>query len=178
MEIRYLIALHIIFIVTWFSGLFYIVRLFVYHAETAAKEEPDRSILRKQYKIMEKRLWYGITWPSMILTLVFGSWLMFQNFTGYISQAWFILKLCFVAGLVLYHLQCHFIFVKFQQTDASWTSLRLRIWNELATVFLVAIIFLVVPKQNSGWVWMGIGLVALAAALYAGIQIYKKSREK
>jgi putative membrane protein len=65
-------ALHIIFIVTWFAGLFYIVRLFVYQAEADQKEEPEKSILSKQYKIMAKRLWYGITWPSFVLTLLFG----------------------------------------------------------------------------------------------------------
>ena len=71
----YIKALHIIFIVTWFSGLFYIVRLFVYSAEANAKTEPEKSILLKQFSIMQKRLWYGITWPSAILTLIFGTWI-------------------------------------------------------------------------------------------------------
>ena len=74
MDFSYLKALHIIFVVTWFAGLFYIVRLFIYHSEAESKPEPERSILQKQYKLMEKRLWYGITWPSMILTITFGSW--------------------------------------------------------------------------------------------------------
>lgn len=174
MAFPYLLALHIIFIVTWFAGLFYIVRLFVYHAEAGDKPEPERGILKNQYKIMEKRLWYGITWPSMILTMVFGSWLALQNFSAYIEQPWFILKMCFVAGLVLYHLQNHLLFEKFQKDLPTWSSFRLRIWNEAATVFLFAIVFLVVPKTNDGWVWMGLGLVVLVVALYAGIQLYKK----
>src|SRR3990167_9450895 len=134
---KYALALHIIFIVTWFAGLFYSVRLFVYHAETADKNEPEQTILRQQYRIMEKRLWYGITWPSMVITLILGSWLALQNFSHYLEQPWFILKMCFVAALVLYHLQCHFLFEKFQKTDIAWSSFRLRIWNEVATLLLV-----------------------------------------
>ena len=177
MAFPYLVALHIIFIVTWFAGLFYIVRLFVYHAETEKKNEPEKTILRQQYRIMEKRLWYGITWPSMVITLVLGSWLTLQNFSVYISQPWFILKMCFVACLVLYHIQNHFLFEKFQKTDVAWSSFRLRIWNEVATLLLFAIVFLVVPKDNSNWVWVGIGLVGLAAALYIAVQLYRKNRE-
>lgn len=178
MAFPYLVALHIIFIVTWFAGLFYIVRLFVYHAEAEEKPEPERGILRRQYKIMEKRLWYGITWPSMVITLGLGSWLALLNFSAYITQPWFILKMCFVGVLVLYHLQNHLLFEKFQKADKAWSSFRLRIWNEVATLLLFAIVFLVVPKSDSGWVWMGIGLVALAALLYFGVQLYKKNREK
>ena len=83
----YALALHIIFVVTWFAGLFYIVRLFIYHTEAEQKAEPEKSILQTQYKLMEKRLWYGITWPSMILTLIFGPWVMSYNFSYYISFA-------------------------------------------------------------------------------------------
>ena len=89
-------ALHIIFVVTWFAGLFYIFRLFVYHAEAQEKkEELEREILIKQYKIMEWRLWYIITWPSAILTLIWGVWLLYFN-PGYLSQPWMLLKLFFV----------------------------------------------------------------------------------
>jgi len=72
MNYSYIKALHIIFVVTWFAGLFYIVRLFIYFAEAQEKPEPERSILQNQFRIMQKRLWYGITWPSAILTLIFG----------------------------------------------------------------------------------------------------------
>src|SRR5699024_471793 len=72
---QYIIALHIIFIVTWFAGLFYMVRLFIYNREAQDKEEPERRILQGQYKVMIKRLWLGITWPSAILTFIFGPWM-------------------------------------------------------------------------------------------------------
>ncbi|MGV3657580.1 MAG: CopD family protein, partial [Chitinophagaceae bacterium] len=91
-------ALHIIFIVTWFSGLFYIVRLFIYNTEAAEKEEPEKSILQKQFSIMIKRLWLGITWPSAVLTLIFGPWMWIQ--LDYLPQ-WLFVKLFFVTGLYL-----------------------------------------------------------------------------
>lgn len=173
----YVLALHIIFVVTWFAGLFYIARLFVYHSEAEKKPEPEKSILQNQYKIMEKRLWYGIAWPSMILTYIFGTWLLWLNL-NYLKEAFFILKLCFVFGLTLYHLQCHVMFSQFQKGIVKYSSFKLRLWNEVATVFLVAIVFLIVLKKNTSWVWGMLGLVIFTAALYAGIFIYRKNREK
>ena len=75
MDFLYLKALHIIFVVTWFAGLFYIVRLFIYQTEAAQKPEPAREILQTQYKLMSKRLWYIITWPSAILASIFAFWI-------------------------------------------------------------------------------------------------------
>ena len=173
----YVLALHIIFVITWFAGLFYIVRLFVYHSEAEKKSEPEKTILQNQYKIMEKRLWYGIAWPSMVLTYVFGGWLLFLNL-NFLKEAFFLLKLCFVFGLTLYHLQCHVMFSQFQKDIVKYSSFKLRLWNEVATIFLVAIVFLIVLKKNTSWVWGMLGLVIFIAALYAGILIYRKNREK
>ncbi|MGZ4036117.1 MAG: CopD family protein [Bacteroidia bacterium] len=177
-SLGYVLALHIIFIVTWFAGLFYIVRLFIYHTEAEQKAEPEKSILQTQYKIMEKRLWYGITWPSMILTLIFGPWVMSYNFTYYITSAYFILKLCFVGALILYHLQCHVMFKQLQNNVVKHSSFKLRLWNEVATVLLFAIVFLIVLKSNTGLVWGMLGLVIFATTLVLATKIYKKSREK
>ena len=177
MDFLYIKAVHIIFVVTWFAGLFYIVRLFIYHSEADIKSEPERSILQTQYKIMQKRLWYGITWPSMILTLFFGPWLVYLN-PIILSQAYFILKLCFVGGLILYHMECHAMFKQLQNDVVKHSSFKLRIWNEVATIFLVAIVFLIVLKSNTGFIWGMIGLVIFAATLMLSIRIYKKSREK
>jgi putative membrane protein len=174
----YILALHIIFIVTWFAGLFYIVRLFIYQREAQDKAEPERSILIKQFQIMERRLWYGITWPSAVLTFIFGPWLFFVYEPELIKQPYFILKLCFVAGLALYHLQCHFMFQQFQKNERKYSSIYLRIWNEVATIFLFAIVFVIVLKQNSDYVWVTLGIIILATALYIGVMLYKKNREK
>ncbi len=174
---KYILALHIIFIVTWFAGLFYIVRLFIYHTEAETKTEIEKSILQTQYKVMQKRLWYGITWPSMILTLIFGPWLVYLN-PVILSQAYFILKLCFVGALILYHMQCHVIFKRLQNDVVNSTSFKLRVWNEVATVLLFAIVFLIVVKSNTGLIWGMLGLIIFSATLVLAIKIYKKSRGK
>lgn len=170
----YVKALHIIFVITWFAGLFYMVRLFVYSAETNEKPEPERSILLKQFGLMQKRLWYGITWPSAILTLIFGTWI------GLLYRAlptWLLVKLIFVVGLFVYHIILHVIFKQQQKENFKWTSYQLRIWNEVATVFLVAIVMLAVVKQLLSLVW-GVGvLVVFSLLLLIAIRIYKKLRK-
>ena len=177
MDYYYLKALHIIFIVTWFAGLFYIVRLFIYHVEAEDEEENARAILQKQYKIMSKRLWYGITWPSAILTLVFATWLLSTNFSYYLSQPWMHIKLTFVVALFLYHFACHRIFTQLQKNKINYSSFKLRIWNEVATVLLFAIVFLVVLKNEIGWFWGVVGLLLFSILLMMGIKWYKKMRK-
>jgi len=170
----YIKALHIIFIVTWFAGLFYMVRLFVYSAEANEKSEPERSILLKQFALMQKRLWYGITWPSAILTLIFGTWI------GIIYGSlptWLLVKLIFVLGLFLYQLSLQSIFNQQQKENFKWTSQRLRMWNEVATLFLIAIVMLAVVKELLSLVW-GVGVLAeVTLLLLLAIKIYKKYRK-
>ena len=170
----YIKALHIIFIVTWFSGLFYIVRLFIYNAEAAQKEEPEKSILQKQFSIMIRRLWLGITWPSAILTLIFGLWIWYIY--GYLPQ-WLLIKLCFVAGLYLYHFSLHVIYRQQSAGIFKYSSQQLRIWNEVATIFLITIVILVVVKQNMSWVWGLTGLILFVVILMSAIKIYKLIRD-
>lgn len=174
---QYILPLHIIFVVTWFAGLFYIVRLFVYHTEAEKKPEPEKSILQAQYKIMEKRLWYGITWPSAILTYVLGFSLIYTRY-GLNIPAWLLVKLCFVLGLTLYHWQNHIILTRLQKDKITWTSGKLRMWNELATIFLVAIVFIVTLKDTVSYLWGIIGILLFGFAMWGAIAIYKKAREK
>ncbi len=176
--INYIKALHIIFVVTWFAGLFYIVRLFIYKTEAQQKPEPEKKILTDQFAIMQKRLWYGITWPSAILASVFGFWMLFLNFTAYIAQPWMLLKLFFVGGLWLYHLQSHFIHNQQKNSIYKFSSFKLRLYNELATVFLFVIVFLVVVKSSGSLVWSALGLILITAFVFLGVLIYKKQREK
>ena len=178
MDYFYLKALHIIFIVTWFAGLFYIVRLFIYHVEAEDEDENAKAILQRQYKIMSKRLWYGITWPSAILTLVLATWLLSTNLAFYLSQPWMHIKLTFVVALYVYHFACHRIYSQLQKNEIKYSSFKLRIWNEVATVLLFAIVFLVVLKNEIGWFWGVLGLIVFSILLMIGIKIYKKNREK
>jgi putative membrane protein len=171
----YIKALHIIFIVTWFSGLFYMVRLFIYNAEAAEGPEPEKSILQRQYRIMIRRLWLIITWPSAILTLIFGPWL--TGMMGVIPT-WLVIKLGFVAGLYLYHFSLQAIYRQQMKGIFRWSSQQLRIWNEIATIFLVAIVMLVVVKQNMSWAWGLAGLFAFVLLLMSAVRIYKSIRSK
>ena len=171
----YIKALHIIFIVTWFAGLFYIVRLFIYNAEANEKPEPEKSILQRQFVIMIKRLWFGITWPSAVLTLIFGPWmwLMLDSF-----PQWLMVKLIFVVGLYAYHFTLHALYKQQAKGIFKYSSQKLRIWNEVATIFLVAIVMLATVKQSMSFVWGLIGLVAFIIVLMSAIKIYKSVRKK
>ncbi len=173
----YVKALHIIFMVAWFAALFYMPRLLIYHVEAQTKNETERNILSSQFKIMQRRLWFAISWPAMILTVVFGTWLWFDNFTYFLTKPWFILKLCFVFALMLYQFQTHILFQKQQKNVFPWKSFHLRLWNEVATLLLFVIVLLIVPKPESGWVWGAIILIFFAVALYIATVIYRKNRE-
>jgi protoporphyrinogen IX oxidase len=170
----YIKAIHIIFVVTWFAGLFYMPRLLIYTVEASEKPEPDRSILMEQFKLMQRRLWYGITWPSAILTLIFGLWMW--HLYGDKTANWLLVKLGFVVGLYIYHMYTHVIFRQQQRGHFNLSSLQLRIWNEVATIFLIAVVFLVVVKDALVWTKALGGLAVLILLLLAAIKIYKTVR--
>lgn len=176
MEFDYIKALHIIFVVSWFAGLFYIVRLFIYTQEAYQKEEPAKSILTQQFIIMQRKLLFIITWPAAIGTFIFGLWMIFKN-PAYLTMPWMWLKLIFVGLLALYHLQCHIIHKQQKQGVFKFSSFKLRLFNELATIFLVAIVFLVVVKSTGSLVWGLLGLFIFAGILMSAVYIYKKQRQ-
>lgn len=177
MAFEYLKALHIIFVVTWFAGLFYIVRLFIYQVEALEKTEQEKAILIPQLNLMAQRLWYIITWPSAILTLLLGFWVLYYRW-GYMQLGFMHAKLGFVLVLYIYHIICHKIFKDLQNGIAKWTSTQLRMWNELATLLLFAIVFLIVLKSLISVVWGIVGLLGLSILMMLGIKWYKKVREK
>ncbi len=177
MGFEYVKALHIIFIVTWFAGLFYIVRLFIYQTEALQKPEVERNILKPHLDMMASRLWYIITWPSAVLTLIFGAWVLSYRW-GYLEMGFMHAKLGFVFLLYCYHGFCHVIFKELQTGKARWSSTKLRIWNEASTILLFAIVFLIVLKDTLSMVWGLAGLIGLAIALMLGIRLYKKYRIK
>lgn len=176
MGFEYIKALHIIFVVTWFAGLFYIVRLFIYQTEALEKPEAERKILKPQLDLMANRLWYIITWPSAVLTLIFGIWVLTYRW-GYMQLGFMHAKLAFVLLLYVYHGFSHVLYKELQQGKARWTSTQLRLWNEVATLLLFAIVFLIVLKSTLSMVWGIVGLVGLGVLLMLGIKIYKKYRK-
>jgi putative membrane protein len=182
MAYQYLKALHIIFVVTWFAGLFYMPRLFIYNTEANAKEENIKNALHEQFTVMMKRLWFGITWPSAILTLIFGLSVLFEggwNVILFTEQArWLLVKLCFVLLLYVYHFSIHKIYKQQIKGVFKYSSQQLRMWNEAATIFLVAIVMLATVKQSISFVWGLIGLVCFVVLLMSAVKIYKIVRQK
>lgn len=173
MAFLYLKALHIIFVVTWFSGMFYLVRLYIYQREAYDKSEPERSILLNQLGIMVKRLYWAITVPSAVLTLCFGISLLF-----YYGQwpLWLWIKIGFVAVLFVYQYTLHILYKQHANHQFKFTSQQLRIWNEIPTLILIAVVMLVVVKQALSLVYGLLGLLALMGLLMSAIRIYKNLR--
>lgn len=174
---RYILAIHIIFVVSWMAGLFYIVRLFIYHTEANEKPEPERTILQKQFIIMESKLWNIITTPAMILAVAAGMRMMQLN-PGLLETDWMWVKLIFVAGLLIYHFICQNIISQLKRGRFWMTSTQLRLWNELATIFLVAIVFTVILKSAIDWLYGLIGLALFAVIIMLAVKLYKRAREK
>ena len=177
MSIEAVKSLHIIFVVCWFAGLFYMVRLFIYHTEAYKKEEQERDILIKQFIIMQKKLWWYITTPSMYLTFFFGLWILWLNTAAY-NQPWMYIKLSFVVLLAIYHFACQKIMNDLFKDKVVWTSFGLRIWNEAATLFLVVIVFLVEMKNTMDWMYGTIGFFGAGLSLLLAIKLYRTIREK
>lgn len=169
-------ALHIIFMVTWFAGLFYIVRLFIYHREALDKPEPDQGILVAQFRIMERRLWYAITWPSAVLCTAFGVTMIVYE-PVILKFGYFHIKLLFVALLIFYQFMTHRVYRRFQlRSTGLWSSMRLRFYNEFPTVVLIAAVFLIIRKDSLSWLSGLLGILGVAVLLTLAIKWYKRIR--
>lgn len=175
MNFLYFKALHLIFIITWFSGLFYMVRLFIYHREALDKPEPQQKVLTDQFKIMEKRLWYGITVPSSILVLIFGLGQLHQFFP-LTDHPWLITKLVIVFLLYGYHDSVGRIFKKLKNNDCKYSSNWLRGYNEVATLFLFAIVLLAILKDAMDAIKLFGILIFLSILLFMAIKAYRRAR--
>ncbi len=174
---NYIKSLHLIFVITWFAGLFYIVRLFVYQIEANEKSSPEREILLTQYKIMTYRLWYIITWPSAILAVIFAIWLLILM-PAWLQMPWMQVKLGFVFLLFLYHFKCHQIYTQLQNDKFKHSSTFMRLWNEGATIILFAVVFLVVLKNAFNWVFGVLGIFLVSILIMLGFKWYKRIRNR
>ena len=133
-------ALHLIAMVCWFAALFYLPRLFVYHVSTPDQAGIDR------FKIMERKLYWGIATPAMVATLVFGFWLLSYNAAGYMAGGWMHAKLTLIALLVGYHHLCGRYLKAFAADNNKKSHTFFRCFNEIPVVFLIGIIILAVVK--------------------------------
>ena len=167
-------ALHLVSVVSLFAGLFYLVRLYIYHVEALERPENERAVLVPQYILMEMRLLRAIVNPALIGTVVFGCWLMVQLRAW--TQPWFQVKLVLVLLLLAYHGLCARIRRQLEKGIVKWSSKSLRLWNEVATVLLFAIVFTVEFRRPSGAVY---GLIAVAVlGILGGAVIFLKRRSR
>jgi putative membrane protein len=170
-------AFHLVGIVVWFAGLFYLVRLFIYHVEANEESEPAKTILKNQYQIMEKRLYNIITTPGMLLTVAMAI-AMLITAPELLKQGWLHAKLGLVVLLLGYHHYCKRLMKQLAADTCKWSAQQLRVLNEAPTIMLVAIVLLAVFKDNLPTditAWVILGLIILTAA---GIQVYAKIRKQ
>lgn len=133
-------AWHLIAVVSWFAGLFYLPRLFVYHAQ--CEDAPGR----ERFKIMERKLYRGIMWPAMIVAVLLGSWMLAENWAYYRTQGWMHAKLTLAGLLVGYHLMCGRFLRDFREDRNTRSHVFYRIFNELPVLGLVGIVILVIVR--------------------------------
>jgi putative membrane protein len=174
---RYFLAVHIVFVISWMAGLFYILSLFIYHTEANDKPEPEKSILVAQFTKMEATLWKIIATPAMIISVLAGATMLYLN-PGLLQADWMHVKLAFVIALLIYHFICQNIVKQLKDGIYKMTSFKLRLWRELATVFMIAIVFAVILKNAVNWIYGLIGIMGIALAIMFAVKIYKKYREK
>tara|TARA_B100000029_G_scaffold492086_1_gene552972 strand:+ start:305 stop:892 length:588 start_codon:yes stop_codon:yes gene_type:complete len=168
-------TLHIVGVVVWFAGLFYLVRLFIYHVEAADLEPTVKKAFEEQYTLMERRLANIITTPGMILAVSMAVGLLITQ-PSWLNQAWMQAKLALVAGLIAYHIFCYRLMGQLNRGECSWSGRQLRALNELPTLFLVLVVMLVVFKNQfptGAATWLIVGLVLFMAA---SIQFYARWR--
>ncbi|WP_316744681.1 CopD family protein [Pedobacter antarcticus] len=173
----YILSVHIIFVVSWMAGLFYIVRLFIYHTEANDRPEMEKNILQQEFIKIEKKLWTIITTPAMILAVLAGI-AMISIRPGLLLTSWLPVKLGFVFLLLIYHFRCQQIMKQLRSGIFKLTSFKLRLWNELATVLLVAIVFTVVLKSAVDWFYGLIGLIIFSVVIMTAVKLYKNYRQK
>lgn len=168
-------TLHIVGVVVWFAGLFYLVRLFIYHREAAELDPPLREAFEAQYGLMERRLANIITTPGMVVAVAMAVGLLVVE-PLWLKQAWMHAKLAFVAALLAYHWFCYRLMGQLQRGACHWSGRQLRALNELPTLLLVLVVMLVVFKNQfptGAATWF---LVALVVAMAASIQFYARWR--
>jgi putative membrane protein len=158
------------------------VRLFVYLREAQDEEEPKRTILTEQLQLMSKRLWYGITWPSAVLTFILGNWVLVESGFHKImlepEGRWMLVKYLLVIGLYIYHFSLQRMYKQNMRGVFNRSSQYLRMYNELPTLFLFAVVFAVVVKQSMSALWGTLGILGLAVVLFAAINVYRKYRRQ
>ena len=172
-------SIHIIFVVSYFAGIFYMVRLFIYHTEALEKPEPERSILHKQLSFMEERLWNIITVPALILMTLAGAYMLWEQWESLIKQGWMHVKLLFIVFLYVYNYYSWRIMKRLQKEEITFTSVQLRMLNEVATIILFVVVFAAILKGSfiSFWYYALVAFVAMGALIMLVVKLVNKGKK-
>lgn len=170
-------AFHVIGFVVWFAGLFYLVRLFIYHVEANAQPEPAQGILKQQYGIMEKRLYHIITMPGMVVTIAMAIGILWTE-PEVLKQGWLHAKLGFVAILIAYHFYCGRLMKQLAAGTCQWNSQTLRALNEAPTILLLLIVLLAIFKDSLPTDMATVAVIASVLLMIVTINLYAKKRKR
>jgi len=176
MALFYFKAFHIVGAVAWFAGLFYLVRIFVYHAEADQKPEHLRQPFKEQFGLMEWRVYKIICNPAMMITWTCGLAMTFLN-PGYWQMGWFHVKFSLLILLTIYHLWCKRIIIKLEKGEKPFDSFQFRLLNELPTLFLLSIVLLAVLRDMLNSLYAFGGVLVFGVLLFVFAKAYKKRRE-
>jgi putative membrane protein len=173
-------SLHIIFMVSYFAGLFYIVRLIIYHTEANQKSVEEKNILFPQFILMEKKLWNIITVPAFIIMLITGLVMLISNSNYFLQQPWMHFKLAVVVFLVIYHWRVWLILEDTINNKFKYQSVKLRMFNEIATIILFSVIFSVILKNYfiSYWYWLIICFIITGLLIMGVVKLISLKENK
>ena len=172
-------SLHIVGFVAWFAGMFYLVRMFVYYRESELRDEPERSILTKQYSLMQNRVYNIICSPAMMFTWFCGiGMIVILGWDWFAGQYWLHAKLLLLLGLTGYQLYCKKIMQQLEVGATKITSFQFRLLNEVPTIFLLSIVLIAVYKNLANFSYIFVAIIAFAVTLYFSAKAYKSYRIK
>jgi putative membrane protein len=172
-------SLHIVGFVSWFAGLFYLVRIFVYQVESWEKPEPEKSILSHQFDLMAHRVYTIICKPAFYITWIFGLGMLWINGSAWLeANLWMIIKLLLLVALSLYQFWCGTLIQKLAQRKLNISSFQFRLLNEVPTIFLVAITLLAVYKNSLDFLRSFGGIILFGISLFVAAKVYKNARKR
>ncbi|MCI5081410.1 MAG: protoporphyrinogen oxidase HemJ [Saprospiraceae bacterium] len=181
MQAYYLLfkSLHVFGFVAWFAGLFYLVRMFVYHVEANEKPQPEQDILKKQFALMENRVYKIICNPAMMITWTFGLLMLITNGLEWLRvNPWMHIKLTLLVLLVVYQLWCKRIIKKLEAGELPFNSYQFRLANEVPTILLLSIALLAVYRNTLDFLWAFLGIIGFGVLLVVFTKVYKRFRER
>lgn len=173
-------AMHIVGFVAWFAGLFYLVRMFVYHVEAEAKPQPDRDILKAQLLLMEQRVFSIICNPALAITWMFGLGMLYLYGWNWIlgNGSWMFTKLVLLLILSIYHFWSGSLIRKLEHGQMPFSSFQFRLLNEVPTLLLVSIVLLAVYRNTLDFARAFFGILLFGILLYIGAKLYRRQRTK